>query len=67
MTSDPKVYTPADIARVLHCTTRTVLNYLSAGELPGRKIGGRWKVLEEDLKDFIRRDPITAPSGKGDE
>lgn len=48
------VYTPEQAAEALHCTPRTIYRYLRSGEMPGRKIGGRWKILEEDLKAYIR-------------
>jgi excisionase family DNA binding protein len=47
--------TPNDVARILRLTPRTVYEYLRAGKLPGRKIGGgRWRVLERDLEAFLR-------------
>ena len=49
-----KTYTPEDAAEALRCTPRSVYNYLRKGKMPGRKIGGRWKILEEDLREFIR-------------
>lgn len=48
------VYTPEQVAEALHCTPRTVYKYLRRGQMPGRKIGGRWRVLEEDLREYIR-------------
>ena len=54
MPNEIKTYTPEDAAEALRCTPRCVYNYLRQGKMPGRKIGGRWKILEEDLKDFLR-------------
>jgi len=48
-----KLYTPEQAAKVLQCTTRCVYNYLWRGVIPGRKIGGRWKIEEETLRRWI--------------
>ncbi len=49
-----RVYTSREVAEAMRCSHRTALDYLRRGLLPGRRIGGRWKVLEEDLKAFLR-------------
>ena len=54
MASEIKTYTPEDAAEALRCTPRCIYNYLRQGKMPGRKIGGRWKILEEDLREFLR-------------
>lgn len=51
--------TPQQIAHALQLSMRTVYEYLRTGRIPGKKIGGRrygkrWRVLEEDLKAFLR-------------
>lgn len=49
-----KLYTPEEIAELLRCTPRCVYNYLRQGKMPGRKLGGRWLVLEDDLHAYLR-------------
>lgn len=58
-----KTYTPEDAAEALRCTPRTIYKYLRKGYMPGTKIGGRWKILEEDLRTFIHMGSIT-PMGE---
>jgi len=61
MASEIKTYTPEDAAEALRCTPRCIYNYLRQGKMPGRKIGGRWKILEEDLREFLRTGTPEAP------
>jgi len=50
-----RVLTPADCAKVLKLSERTDYNYLRQGKLRGRRVGGgKWRVLEEDVKAFVR-------------
>ena len=49
-----KVYTPKQAAKVMQVDKRTVYAYLKAGQMPGKKIGHNWKILEEDLKAFLK-------------
>lgn len=44
-----------DVADRLHCSTRTVRNYIGAGKLKASKFSKRmWRVAEVDLEQFIR-------------
>jgi len=56
------VYTPEQVAEILHCTPRTVYRYLRRNQMPGRKVGGRWRVLEEDLREYIHSGAAYAPT-----
>ena len=61
--------TPKQVAKALQLTERTVYDHLRAGRLPGRRIGGgRWRVLEEDLKAFVRGETAADrdPQGAGE-
>lgn len=49
-----KLYTPEEVAELLRCTPRCVYNYLRRGKMPGRKLGGRWLILEDDLHAYLR-------------
>ncbi len=56
-----RTYTPEDAAEALRCTPRTIYNYLRKGYMPGVKIGGRWKILEKDLEEFLRNGTPETP------
>ena len=62
-----RIYTVQDVALALKCTARCVYNYLRSGKIPGQKIGGRWRILEDDLREFISTGAIgggSAPQGE---
>jgi len=48
-----KLYTLTELEEVLGVTHRTLLNYVKEGKLKAVKIGGKWKVTEENLRAFI--------------
>lgn len=48
-----KLYTLTELEEILGVTHRTLLDYVKSGKLKARKIGGKWKVTEENLKLFI--------------
>ena len=48
-----KLFTVEDIARMTSMTTRTIRNYLKAGTLKGRKIGGQWRFTGEDIANLM--------------
>lgn len=45
-----KFYTRAEVAEMLHVTTRTIDRWLKAGILQGAKIGKRWVISESDIQ-----------------
>ena len=48
-----KLYTVKDLAAILEVTERTIMNYIAQGKLKGAKIGGKWKVSEEALTNYL--------------
>lgn len=48
-----KLYTLTELEEVLGVTHRTLLTYVKDGKLKAVKIGGKWKVTEENLRAFI--------------
>ena len=48
-----KVFPLKDVAPTLGVSYRTLLQYVKDKRLRAVKIGGRWKVSEENLKRFI--------------
>lgn len=47
------VYSLTELEPILGVTHRTLLTYVTSGRLKAVKIGGKWKVSEENLKKFI--------------
>jgi len=48
-----KVYSLTELEPVLGVTHRTLQSYIKDGRLKGVKIGGKWKVSEENLRKFL--------------
>lgn len=48
-----KIYSLAEIKPILKVTHRTLLSYVNNGRLKAVKIGGKWKVTEDNLRKFI--------------
>lgn len=48
-----KLYTLTDLEPVLGVTHRTLLTYVKSKKLKAVKVGGKWKVTEENLKAFL--------------
>lgn len=48
-----RIYTLEEISKLLKVTVRTLYRYIDDGKLKANKIGGRWIVAEQELKDFI--------------
>ena len=47
------IYTLTELEPILGVTHRTLLTYVKTGKLKAVKIGGKYKVSEENLKKFI--------------
>ena len=52
-----RLYTLTELETVLNVTHRTLQTYIKDGRLKGVKIGNRWKVTEESLRDFLNAAP----------
>ena len=48
-----RLYTLTEIEPILGVSHRTLLDYVGSGKIKAVKIGGKWKVSEENLKAFI--------------
>jgi len=60
-------YTLRDIAEQMQIKERTVRQFVSCGELKARKVGGKWIVTAEKLKDFVDASTDPKPSKKREE
>ena len=48
-----RFYGLADVQKIIGVSYRTMLSYASSKRLRAVKIGGRWKVREDDLQRFL--------------
>ena len=48
-----RLYTLTEIEPILGVTHRTLLTYIKDGRLRGVKVGGKWKISEDNLRRFI--------------
>ncbi len=48
-----RIYGLDELAEALGITRRTLYNYLKNGRLKGVKIGGEWRITEENLVRFL--------------
>lgn len=51
--SEIRLYTLTELESVLGVTHRTLQGYVKDGKLKAVKLGGKWKVTEQNLVDFI--------------
>lgn len=51
-----RLYTLTEVEPILGVSHRTLLDYVKKGKIKAVKIGGKWKVSEENLKAFINGD-----------
>ena len=42
-----------DICPILHIGKTTAYKLIQSGHLPAQKIGGKWQVRADDLKDYL--------------
>ncbi len=48
-----KFFTIVEVSKELNVSINTVRNYIKAGRLKSRKIGGRHMITFEDIQNFI--------------
>jgi excisionase family DNA binding protein len=54
--------TVGQAAIFLQMHENSVRNLLKRGELPGRKVGGEWRVLRSALERYMRQtEPVSEP------
>ena len=51
-----KVYTTEDLAEILQIEIRSVYKLLRSGELKGKKVASKWRVTENQLKEYLEGD-----------
>lgn len=50
---DIRLYTLTELEPILGVTHRTLQTYIKTGALKGIKLGGKWRVTEENLRKFL--------------
>ena len=50
-----------NLAEVLGVTQKTAYDYLQSGEIPAYRIGSRWVILRDEVRDFLAESSIFTP------
>jgi excisionase family DNA binding protein len=53
--SDPKFLTVAEVAARMRVSKMTVYRLVHGGELPAVRVGRSFRVLEEDVDEYLRK------------
>lgn len=48
-----KIFTIKEVAKILRLSSNAVGAKLRSGELKGKQIGVKWRVLQEDLEKYL--------------
>lgn len=51
-----RMYTLTELEPILGVSHRTLLTYVKEGKIKSIKLGGKWKVSEENLRKFINNE-----------
>ena len=54
-----RLYTLTEVEPILGVSHRTLLDYVKKGKIKAVKIGGKWKVSEQNLKAFINGEGVS--------
>jgi acetyl-CoA synthetase len=49
-----KLLLPAEVARILRVTTRTIERYCKQGKLRAVKVGRLWRIPKSSLEEFLK-------------
>jgi excisionase family DNA binding protein len=60
-----KLLLPAEVARILRVTTRTIERYCKQGKLRAIKMGRLWRIPRGSLEAFLRTEEANAKRGSG--
>lgn len=53
--SDPKFLTIAEVASLMRVSKMTVYRLVHGGELPAVRVGRSFRVLEQDVNEYLRK------------
>jgi excisionase family DNA binding protein len=51
----PSLLSVAKLAEVLGVTQKTAYDYLQSADLPSYRIGNRWLILRDEIKNYIEQ------------
>ena len=51
---DVTLYSVPELSQKLNVTTVTIRKYLKQGKLKGKKVMGKWFILDEDITEFFQ-------------
>lgn len=60
--STPKLYSLQELSNMLQVTRRTLYSYVKTGKIKAVKIGGTWRVSEDNYLSFINGEHNNATS-----
>lgn len=52
--SEIKVYTVPELAKLFKLSPQSVRKYLKEGRIKGQKVGVKWLVSEESIREFLK-------------
>lgn len=58
----PTHITVTDLGQLLGVTMKTVYEYLTHGDIPAYRIGKKWIILRDDVRDFLDNSSIFTKS-----
>ena len=58
--SDPHFLTVAEVAAMMRVSKMTVYRLVHSGELPAVRVGRSFRVLEQDVDEYLRKSFYTA-------
>lgn len=50
-----------NLASILGVTQKTAYDYLQAGDIPAYRIGSKWIILRDEVRDHMRKSAISPP------
>lgn len=53
MGNELRVYTVMELVKLFHLTPQSVRKYLKEGRIKGQKVGTKWLVSEEAIREFL--------------
>lgn len=51
----PTILTPEEVADLLRMTKAAIYRWLNDGYLPGHKLGQGWRIIRDDLREWMRQ------------
>jgi excisionase family DNA binding protein len=60
----PWVFTASEAAEMLGVHVQTVYDWLHSGEIPGKKVRGKWLIPKTALMNFLAHRPKPRPASE---